>query len=121
MQKEKVFVDAAKKVLVIEGQGFRKEYRFAYEEKPKLKGHIGNAVAVPIGADYEDRLKKAAHYLAANSPNLSVEEIIREALRLYPPRDLARLERSMGRKVKPVKESGCVSLNMAGQVITIVP
>lgn len=115
MVKDKVYWNVAEKSLYIDG----KPYQVSLDRKT-LKGHSGNPVFKEREQDYEERVKKAAKWLAEKSPALKVEDLIAEALKGYPPRDLARLERSIKKKRKVKRENGCISLNVGGQIITIV-
>jgi hypothetical protein len=111
-----VYIEASTKNLVIDG----KKYRFALERKG-MKGHIGNLVFKPVEPDYEDRVKKMASYLQSNTQGLTVQMILEESLKQLPPKELRKLEKNIELKKKPKVEKGCVSLNVNGQVITIVP
>lgn len=112
---KKVYFDPTAKAFVIDG----KRYRFSYEMKGE-KGHHGKGVFKPEAPNLESRLGKAASYLAKKAPDLTVELMIKEALRAMPERELARLERSIKKKKKPVVKEGCVALEIGGQPIFIV-
>lgn len=113
---DEVYIEANTKDLVVNG----KHYRFAKEQKPKLKGHGGNLVFKPVGKDYDERLERAADYLAKKSNGLTKQLIIKEALRHLRPNELLKLEKSISKKKRPIVEKGCVGLNMDGQIITLV-
>lgn len=112
---EEVYIDPTTKALVINGRKFR----MAYEKKGE-KHHAGKLVFKPQSEDYEQKLVRAADYLAKNASGLTVEMMIQEALRTMTPRDLARLERNIEEKKKPIVKKGCVALEIGGQPVYLI-
>jgi len=98
-------------VMEINGKKYRLE-RFKKGKDP----HTGQIVYTPVNEiEYEKRIKIVAKYIKKKVKDLTVEQIVAEALRMMPLNEFTAIEKKVKKKVIPKVRSGCLAIDMGGK------